>query len=211
VINTIFQIIETFSPLIPLIVFLIKRFKKFTGSKLLLLYLIIYIFLSFCANFFPFIHRSNLLIYVIISILTILFFALILEQFLPQKFKMLNRIVISLTILFIIVNAIWGEGSSIFNSYSSVVANLVLVSYCVYYYKWQLEKPQIIFVEKVPSFWIVSGIFIYSAGNIFLFSMFSSLTRNNPAFAYYAWDINIILILIMNILFAKGIQCNWQK
>jgi hypothetical protein len=211
VINTIFQIIETFSPLIPLIVFLAKRFKKFTGSKLLLLYLIIYIFLSFCANLFPFIHRSNILIYVIISILTILFFALILEQFLPQKFKMLNGIVISLTILFIIVNAIWGEGSSIFNSYSSVVANLVLVSYCVYYYKWQLEKPQIIFVEKVPSFWIVSGIFIYSAGNIFLFSMFSSLTRNNPGFAYYAWDINIILILIMNILFAKGIQCNWQK
>jgi hypothetical protein len=110
------------------------------------------------------------------------------------------------------VNAIWGEGISIFNSYSSAVANLILVAYCVYYYKLQLEKPQINFIEKLPSFWIVSGIFIYSAGNTFLFSMFNTLTRHYPLYlAYDLWDINILLTLIMNIFFAKGIQCNWRK
>lgn len=207
--NAVIRIIETFSPLIPLVIFFTKKSKKTAWSSLLLYYLIVYTFLSFYANFF---HLFNIVIYIIISILTFCFFALILEHFLPQqKFRTFNRIVIAITALFFVANAIWGEGTSIFNSYSSGAANLILMAYCVYYYKLQLEKLQTIFVEKLPSFWIVSGVFLYSAGNFFLFCMFNYLTLNYPVFAFYAWDIYIVLILIMNIFFAKGIQCNWEK
>ena len=59
-------------------------------------------------------------------------------------------------------------------------------------------------MEKQPSFWIVSGIFIYCAGNFFLFSMFNSLSRNNLVFAFYAWNINDFLILSYEYRFRKG-------
>ena len=208
----LFDIAETYSPIIPLSFFLIKRGKASLWSKLLLWYLIGYIVLSLYISYLKSLSKNNIVFYIIISIATFCFFALILEQFCQQrKFKIINRIVIPIAILFCIINAIWLEGSAIFNSYSSGLNNLVVTGYCIYYYKLQLENPQIIFVEKQPSFWIVSGIFIYSAGNFFLFSMFNSLTNSFPLFALHAWDINDVLILIMNVLFAKGLQCNWHQ
>jgi hypothetical protein len=208
----LFQIIEIYSPLIPLLVFFLKKPGKAVWTKLLVIYWLVYISLVYSATHFFSGGGNNHIMYIILFGLTFCFFSLILEQFLPQKFKIINRIIIIIIVLFFFINAIWGEGISIFNSYSSAVANLILVAYCVYYYKLQLEKPQISLVEKIPSFWIVSGIFIYSAGNTFLFSVFSTLARNNPHnITYDLWDINILLTLIMNIIFAKGIQCTSQK
>jgi len=207
----IFDNIEIYSPVVPLIFFFIRRSKRSRWSILLIIYLIVYISLVYAANNF-FVAKNNNIVYIILSGVTFCFFAFILEQFLTsRKFKMLNRTVMIIAVLFFIANALWWEGISIFNSYSSAIANLILGAYCVYYYKLQLEKPQIIFVEKLPSFWIVSGIFIYNSGNIFLYSMFNSLTRSNHVFTYEMWDINIILILIMNVFFAKGIQCDWHR
>jgi len=205
-VDIFFQFIEIYSPLIPLIIFLLRRQKRSGWIILLISYSVIYFSMIYAANHF--FGENNNIMYIILSGVTFCFFALLLEQFLlSRKFKIFNRTVIIITVLFFIINAIWLEGTLAFNSYSSAVANLILVAYCIYYYKLQLEKPEIIFVEKESSFWIVSGIFIYNAGNIFLFSMFSSLTT----LAYELWDINIVLIFIMNIFFAKGIQCNWLK
>jgi len=205
--DLLFDILEIFSPAIPLVTIAIKGFKKSTWLILLIFYLVIYLILSaYAASLRP---KNNIVVYIIISLFTFCFFALILEQFIRQKkFKIINRTVMIIAVLFLIINAIWGEGLLIFNSYSSGLTNFILVSYCVYYYKLQLENSRIFFVEKQPSFWIVSGIFIYCAGNFFLFSMFNSLSRNNLVFAFYAWNINDFLILVMNIAFAKGIQCN---
>jgi hypothetical protein len=206
--DILFQIIEIYSPLIPLAIFIAKGFRRAPWIILLISYLVVYISLVYSATHF-FYGKNNNILYIILSGCTFCFFAFILENFLfSPKFKIFNRTVIIIAVLFFIANAIWWEGTSIFNSYSSAMVNLVLVGYCVDYYKLQLEKPHIIFVEKQSSFWIVSGILIYSAGNLFLFSVFSSLTRNYPHLAYETWDINIILILIMNIFFAKGIECS---
>lgn len=206
-----FNFVETYSPLIPLSTFFIKKSKKPGWVIILISYLITYVLLLADANFFHNI-KNNIVTYIFISMFTFCFFALIFEHFLGEKkFRIINRTAIIVVVLFFIINAIWGEGTSIFNSYSSGVANLLLVGYCLYYYKLQLEDTHVIFVEKQASFWIVSGILIYCAGNFFLFSAFNSLTTNYPDFAYYSWNINIILILIMNIFFAKGLQCNWRQ
>jgi len=206
----LFQIVEIYSPLIPLLVFFLKKPGKAVWIKLLVTYWLVYIFFVYSATHF--FSKNNNIVYTVLSGVTFCFFALILEQFLTaQKFRFFSRTVIVIAVLFFIANAIWWEGILIFNSYSSAISHLILVGYCAYYYKLQLEMLQTIFVEKLTSFWIVSGIFIYSAGNIFLFSMHSVLARDYPQITYDMWDINILLTLIMNILFAKGIQCNWQK
>jgi hypothetical protein len=212
----IFLNIEIYSPLIPLIFFFVKRSKRSGWAILLVSYLVIYFTLVFLANL-PLVFPNgnffnNNVIYVILSALTFCFFAFILEQFLPlKKFRTINRTVIIVAVLFCIANALWWEGTQIYNSHSAALTNLVLISYCLYYYKLQLQNLQTLFIEKQPSFWIVCGIFLYSAGNFFLFTMYNSLTSNYPNFARYSWYINDFLIFIMNILFAKGIQCSWRK
>jgi len=214
--DLIFLNVETYSPLIPLIFFFIRRSKRSAWAILLISYLGIYLTLVFLANLslvfsISFFYLNNNMIYIILSALTFCFFALILEQFLPpDKFRTINRAVIVIAVLFCMANALWWEGTDIYNSHSAALTNLILISYCVYYYKLQLQTLQTFFVEKQPSFWIVSGIFLYSAGNFFLFTMYNSLTSNYPNFALYSWYINDIIILVMNIFFAKGIQCSWK-
>jgi len=209
--------IEIYSPLIPLIFFFIRRLKRSGWAILLISYLVIYFILVFLANpsmfLIPnfFLKNNNNVLYIILSALTFCFFAFILEQFLlSKKFRTINRTVIVVAVLFCIANALWWEGTEIYNSHIAALTNLILISYCVYYYKLQLQTLQTFFVEKQPSFWIVSGIFLYSAGNFFLFTMYNSLTSNYPNFARSSWGLYDFLILVMNILFAKGIQCSWK-
>jgi hypothetical protein len=210
-VNTLllFGIVETFSPLIPLIIYFRKQPKKERWFIVLLIYLIVYVPLAAYSNVLQNQVKNNTIIYLIIGIITFCCFSLIIERILrKKKFKILNRIVIFLTILFFVVNALWWEGSDSFNSNSAALSGLILVAYCIYYYKLQLENPQNVFVEKQSSFWIVSGIFIYCGGNFFLFTFYHSLILDNENFALYAWGFVDLLILFMNIFFAKGIQCS---
>src|SRR6476659_9643290 len=111
--------IEIYSPLIPLIFFFIRRSKRSGWTILLISYLVIYIVLVYSAiNFFG--GQNNNIVYIILSALTFCFFAFILEQFLPSnKFRTINRTVLTVAVLFFIANAIWWEGISVYNSRSS--------------------------------------------------------------------------------------------
>lgn len=210
--ETFFDIIERYSTLLPLIVFFLKKSNKEVWVILLLVYLFLYFF--FLSIFDPFIYDkpNNIVVYIIVAIFTFCLFSSILERILQQKkFAIVNRIVMVITVLFFLNNAIWGEGISAFNSISGGLANLIIVCYCLYYFKFQFEDPKIIFITNQPSFWAVSGIFIYSAGNFFLFALYNTLTIENSDFAYYAWYVNDIFILVMNIFFSKSMYCNWIR
>lgn len=212
----LFDIIEKYAPLIPLSIFLFKRGKRSSWAILLCSYLITYFFFLSIYNVYIYDYKSNrgnnIVVYIVVAILTFCFFALILEQFLQKNnFRIINRAVIVIAVLFFISNALWWEGTSTFNSNSAGLGNFILVCYCLYYYKSQLENPKNFFITRQASFWIVSGIFIYGAGNFFLFTMYKVLTKESPAFAYYSWYVNDIFILMMNIFFAKGLQCNWAR
>lgn len=207
-VDSIFRIIEIYAPVITIVAVFVKKFKKTKWVSFLLAYSFIYILLMFIGS----LHIRNILLYISCSAFAFLFFTLLFQQFLQQKFFFtFSNVLLILIFIFFIVNAIWWEGISTFNSNSSGIANLVLVSYCLYYFKLLLENRKILFIEKQPDFWIVSGIFIYSAGNFFLFITYNALTKSSPEFAFYSWRINDVIILVMNLFFAKGIQCNWQQ
>ncbi len=209
---SILELFETFSPLIPLVIYLIKKATKSKWIIILLIYIVAYIPLSAYANFLKSETRNNSLIYLIINIISFICLSLIIEDFIgKKKFKQLNKLMIIVVILFSAANLIWWDASTVFNSNSFAFTGLILICYCLYYYKLQLEKLQTLYVERLPSFWIVSGIFLYCSGNFFLFAFYHTLVTNYVPLANYAWYFNNIIILFMNILFAKGIQCNWQK
>lgn len=211
-IDAFFDYLEMYSTIIPLITFLLKRPKKSKWINVLLYYCITSIPLSMYANYLYYCNRNNIIVYFIIGLNSFCSFIFLFEDFLKQK-KMtgVNRIVILFTFLFFVFNIIWGEGSSAINSASHAVGNSIILVYCFYFYKLQLQDPKNIFVEKQPSFWIVSGIFIYSGGVFFLFTLYHPLTLAYKDFANIAWDINDTLILVMNILFAKGVACASQQ
>src|SRR3954447_11151628 len=120
--------VEVYAPLIPLLFFFIRKPKRSVWINFLISYLTVYILLVYSANHFILFITNNHIVYTVLFGVTFCFFALILEQFLLlQKFKFFNRAVIIIIVLFFVVDAVWGEGISVFNSYSSAITNLVLV------------------------------------------------------------------------------------
>lgn len=206
----VFTLIEVYSPTIPLITYLRKPTKN-RWTIALILYCIIYILLATYANFFPTVNHSNIFRYLLITIFSFVSFCLLIDLFIDKKkFSKINKLVIIATIIFSIINFVWWEGTSAYNSNSSAVASLILLIYCIYYFKLQLEQLKNTFIERQPSFWIVSGIFLYCGINFFVFTLYRPLTLTYEYFAHDAWYVTVIVILITNIFFAKGIQCSWK-
>ncbi len=211
--SIIFPILETFSPAILLISYATNKPKKIKWLNILLVYSLVYIILIGYANYLKLNDHNNIFFYLITSLISFICFALIIEFFLfSRRFTIINYVIIILTLFFSVANVLWGEGMRFYNSNSAAIVNFILIIYCLLYYKQQLTKPQNIFIDKQPSFWIVSGIFIYSAGNFFLFAFYHQLSMlQNWKFAENMWILPDVLILIMNIFFAKAIQCTLKQ
>src|SRR6266542_734821 len=145
-----------------------NSFREISG-ELYYLSLFIFVFLSnsvyylkpFFEDFFSrefFGKINNSIFNIILSALTFCFFALIFEEFLSSKFKIINRTIMFIAVLFFIANAIWWEGINVFNTYSAALANFVLISYCVYYYQRQLQSLQSFFIVRVIFFYLLRTI-----------------------------------------------------
>jgi len=207
---TVFFFIEIFSPLIPLITLFSGKQKKARWLTVLVIYFILYMLLISSAFVLKASHHPNIISYFILNIISFIAFGLIISFFVNETFfSKLNLIAITVTSVFAIVNAIWVEHLTYFNSNSAALNNIIIICYCLYYYKLQLKQPANVFIERQTSFWIISGIFIYCGGNFFFFAFYNSLTASNASLAMNIWYVTDVLILLMNIFFAKGLKCNW--
>lgn len=68
--------------------------------------------------------------------------------------------------IFSVLNILFLEDITLFNSNSSVVASLVILFVCMYYMLNLSKSNDILFFQKLPMFWQVSGLLIYSAVSI---------------------------------------------
>jgi hypothetical protein len=55
--------------------------------------------------------------------------------------------------------------------------------------------------------WISSGIIIYAAGTLFLFSLFNMMLNTSPELIKTLWPINWILSIVTTLLLARGVWC----
>src|SRR3954453_2862550 len=137
---SILELFETYSPLIPLVAYSVKKPKKSKWILILLIYVVTYIPLSAYANYLKSVTRNNSLIYLFINIVSFVYFSLIIEEFIvKRRFRQLNKLMIVIVILFSTANIIWWYASTVFSSNSFAFTGLILICYCLYYYKIQLE------------------------------------------------------------------------
>lgn len=211
--NIIFPLIETFSPLIPLVTYLLAKPVRQKWVTTLIIYSAVYIPFVGYANYLQLLVIPNIVIYVFITIITFCSFSLIISFFLNHRvFSFINYIAISVVTLFSIANALWWEKLELYNSNSSSLSCIILIVYCLYYYWKQVKEPKELFIYRQPSFWMVTGIFIYCGGNFFLFTNYRELClQKNWVFAELIWIVADFLILFTNIFFARAIQCIRRK
>jgi len=86
-----------------------------------------------------------------------------------------------------------------FDSVSTTIESIFILTFCIFFLFQELNNPEIPFIYQNPNFWFVFGMFGYLAGNFFLFLQFSNFSSDvREGF----WAINLLCNTLKNLLFS---------
>lgn len=125
-----------------------------------------------------------------------------------------NRIVdfiLALFILFFIINISFFQGPWVFNSVSNVVACLILIAFCLFYFYRLLNDLPIVHIQQLPMLWITFAVLTYYGGNFFLFLVKNYLTYGDAGTHKIMWILHNLLNITKNILFAIALWQSYRK
>ncbi len=119
--------------------------------------------------------------------------------------------ILLISILFCLLNIGFIQGPFVFNSLSNVVACLILISFCLYYFYRLLNDLPTIHIQHLPMLWISFGVLTYYGGNFFLFLVKNYLTYGEAGSHKLMWILHNLLNIVKNVLFAIGLWKGYRK
>jgi hypothetical protein len=197
--------IAYFFGLLPIMVFLFFLFyrKSFQIPLWVILLYSIYSFANDTKAVYDHFHDgASLILLYIFTIVEYSLFALFIHRVLGNPFY--KRALILCSVLFIafgLFNILF-QPQYQFDALQTSIEVLILLVFCILFLFEQINKPEITFIYASYKFWIITGILIYVALNLFLFG-FASTLPNEIAQQY--WFINNISSIFKNIFFAIAI------
>ncbi len=150
-------------------------------------------------------EEYNHLTFLLLSIFTVieyLSFAFIIYHLI--KSSLLRTIIIFVSPIFVLYSIIQYFTSSTTNidSLTITVENIIILSFCLFFFYEQLDVPEVTFIYLSYKFWLVLAILIYSTGTFFFF-MFSSSMSNDQ---WETWSlINYVFSILKNAFFSIAI------
>lgn len=109
----------------------------------------------------------NMPFYHLFSVLDVWFLSYyLLEKITGKKFSLAFILTGCVFTLFCIIDISFWEDITVFNSNSAGVANLIILFLCMSYLLKLSKSDEILYFQRLPAFWIVSGLLIYNALSI---------------------------------------------
>jgi hypothetical protein len=130
--------------------------------------------------------------------------------------KLVKKIVLQLLWLYpliCIVNIIFIQGISNWQSYSYLIGNLIIVGLTVYYFFELFKRPTFINLMKEPAFWICSAFLFYYMGSFPFLGLINLLVSAPPIVRNNLSTILTLLNILQYILFSIAFLCraNFRK
>jgi hypothetical protein len=176
--------------------------RKSTGNFIILSYLIYSIATDFLIT--PTItgltnnHVLGLRIFTVIEFVS---FTLYINYNLKER-KKKNYTLISIPIILIVAFIDYTINPlNQFDSLPSGVAAIIGITLCVYCLFLLIKESTTVFLYQISFFWILSGVFIFYSGTLFLF-LLSQQNLDNPSFTITFVTINSAFLILRNILFS---------
>jgi hypothetical protein len=196
-----------FSALIPLTVSLLSFSKQGKGASRVIFIYLVYSFANDIAttvitdlDFLP--HGTFFLNSFFTIIEHILFFLFFNVSINSKKFQLFIYLLSASFVLFasfeLYKSFISGENSN-FDSLSSSLSSIILISYSVILLYEKIQIPDSPFVYGTFEFWVVVGLMIYFAGTFFLFLQAKNFSKDEMRIF---WKINLVSNILKNLFFA---------
>jgi len=125
----------------------------------------------------------------------------------PVRLKQAIGWVLLLFLTFFVINLLYWENISTFNSNTLGLASLILIVYCLLYYLDKLTHPATDNITKSTHFWYVTGLFTYYVSSFFIFVTYRTLTQQQISNLGFLWRIHNVVFLIMCGYFLIGMIC----
>lgn len=158
---------DTYMPLITLI-FYFSLLDKISGKEnILLVYCVINVILFGISNFMVYEKTNNLAIYHLQSLLEVFFSSYYILNLLFKKSYLKWFFFISgCYFLFWICSILYIEPLKSFNGVSGSISNVIVLVLCMYYLFSLSKSDVILYFQKAPSFWIISGFLICASASL---------------------------------------------
>jgi hypothetical protein len=203
---------EVWAVLIPLFVLLIRR-RQPKYLRPVIFYLWVALFINVTVDtiadfrfYFPVWLHRNLLLYNIHSLIRFACFSYFFMHLKQSSFKVYQKILPVIFILFITVNFSiledFFDKTHISGNLFAAEAYLLLI-YCMLYYLSQLKEEKR-FLIRGKEFWVVTGLSIYVVVNFFVFLFYVPMIRDNPELANNMWDVHNVAYILLNISIARS-------
>lgn len=142
---------------------------------------------------------------VLFRIYTLLEFSILTGYFIAvttnEKLKVAMKIILALFGVVALLDAVF-QGIMSMDNYSVAIESLILIVYCVFAMFQLMKELQYVNILSAFRFWIVIGVLIYFAGNLFIFVFSNYLLRESPDTFNHLWGIHSVVNIIYHTLIA---------
>ena len=200
---------DTVAPLLVLLV-LIPRYRQVPGSSLLAPYLLCATLFAAYSNYLADRGINNMYLYHIFSLLEAAFMLLLLNRYTKMDRRVL-WITLSFYVLFWVVNVTFWELTTEFNSNSATVFNLLTAFFCFRYFLSLIKTNEILYFQRLPSFWVVSGLLFYCIVAILALSSYKYKDWFTVWDLQLNWRFQLVASIIKYILITIGVLCSKRQ
>ncbi|MEO6452603.1 MAG: hypothetical protein ABIN97_00960, partial [Ginsengibacter sp.] len=145
-------------------------------------------------------------VYDIFNVVELAFFLVLFKQIFKTKkvVKYLPFLFVGF-IIFIIIDYAFHMNTGAFDSKSSGIESIIIITLCLYYFYEELKQANSLLIYTTINFWIIIAFLIYLSGTFFLF-LFAENTLHDKVFQIQYIVINSSFIIIKNIFFSIALM-----
>jgi len=199
---------DTYMPLLALVTYLLLWNKIGKQELILFCYLVLNVVLFYITNVMAQKGMHNVFLYHFYSLAEMgLISYYILRGLLKKSLKLVIIFVAAYFVLWLL-NVLFLESLREFNSNSLTLANFLLLLLSMYYMLELSKKDEILYFQRLPTFWIISGFLVgcaISTLSIVVYRFFYQQGRKVEA--ELAWVIVAVAIIIKFALITIGLLC----
>ncbi len=150
---------------------------------------------------------NNLFIYHFFTPVEYMFYAIIFfRHFQSNKLRRIILTSILLFTLYSLLNSFIFQSLTINNSNAIIVESLLLLTWCLIYFRDKMIAINEIQLIKDPLFWVVCGILFYFLGNIFVESLLNYLIKKEISIARSLYKLSYIFSYILFVSMIVGLS-----
>lgn len=198
------------SILVPLLVGIFFRFKSFNTIKYILFILLtISVIVALFSRYLWSLKENNLYLLHFYTVLEfcgwIVIYYLLFESVIMKKILFVLGISF---IVFSVVNSVFLQPLSTFNSNSRSLESIILVGLSITYFFKIFKEKKVVYLERNDLFWLNSAALIYFSGSFLLFGFSNLLLQSNSYEIKEVWVIHALFLCMHYLLITIGL---WIK